>query len=549
MNPSRFQNQIRALNFNEKIKKQFETCHNIISIPHIKMINKSKSELGNKNNSGSTFDTYNHFQKKLLHSNTKTDNIEHPNIVIEPDNKFIFNKKINTDIKKHNNPKLINTLFKEKLEEFYKDKLKISLLSKTNLEEINDSISITKKIEEQINNIQNLEKDHEKEEMKMLYRTNCKNDVLIYNKFFGCFYGFLATTFKNRKKENNDKLQIKLNLIDEKTDKKIFYFGLFSGHKGTNVSKYLKDNLGELILKDKNKFLLNPIKIIKNSFEEIEKNISLENQKKLNIYEKGGSCVLVFFHFDKKIYIGNCGNLRSVISSKLGNEINQLSIDHIPNEENEKKRIELHGGKIIKKNNIYYINPSNFLFTRSIGNFDIKNKNKEMIISEPDVIEIDVSSNMDFIIIGGYELFQYTTNDKICKSVFNSFYKGIKENLDYQDILSKVSDNIIENAIDNGAKDNLSIIVLIMENLYNLYNNNDIKSLENIMKNICLNIDDCNKLYTPNKFYGYNIIELNRINSNVYEESKESISEDAELMQKQKIKKKRKRFLSCLCFK
>ena len=102
---------------------------------------------------------------------------------------------------------------------------------------------------------------------------------------------------------------------------------------------------------------------------------------------------------------------------------------------------------------------------------------------------------------------------------------------------------------NNKASCNLSIIVLIMENLYNLYNNNDIKSLENIMKNICLNIDDCNKLYTPNKFYGYNIIELNRINSNVYEESKESISEDAELMQKQKIKKKRKRFLSCLCFK
>ena len=227
MNPSRFQNQIRHLNFNEKIKKQFETCHNIISIPHIKMINKSKSELRNKNNSGSTFDTYNYFQKKLLHSNTKTDNIERPNIVIEPDNKFIFNKKINTDIKKHNNPKLLDTLFKEKLEEFYKDKLKISLLSKTNLEEINDSISITKKIEEQINNIQNLEKDHEKEEMKMLYRTNCKNDVLIYNKFFGCFYGFLATTFKNRKKENNDKLQIKLNLIDEKTDKKNILFWTF----------------------------------------------------------------------------------------------------------------------------------------------------------------------------------------------------------------------------------------------------------------------------------------------------------------------------------
>jgi hypothetical protein len=153
---------------------------------------------------------------------------------------------------------------------------------------------------------------------------------------------------------------------------------------------------------------------------------------------------------------------------------------------------------------------------------------------------------MDFILIGGFEIFLHMKNEEICKCIFNAFYKGIKNDLDYPNILSYVGTSIIETAIDFGAKDNLSIVLLIMKNLYNIYNSKDIKTLGNIINKLCLNTEDCTKLYTPNKFYGYNIFELNRINTYVSEERKESVSEDIEEIEKPV--KKKKSIFSCLCF-
>ena len=520
-----------------------------------------KSELLNKNNSPSTSDT-NELQKFYFNYFThKKNKLTLPKTTIQKSLNFsssntnISKKKFITDIKEKNKQDITNTLLREKLELFYKNKLKVSVLSKKSIlsdkKEISNIISNANKLEDRLKSLNIIEKDPEKEEMKMLYRTNCLNEQITYEKFFGEFFGFIATTFKNRKKENNNKLQIQINSIEEKSEKKIHYFAIYSGHKGINISTYLKNNLGQTILNDKQSLLTNPIKVIKNSFTSIDRKIindCFEKQQNSIPYDKGGSCALIFIHFDNKIFIGNCGNSRSIISSKLGKDIFQLSIDHIPNEENEKKRIEEHGGKIIQKNNNYFINPSNFPFSRSIGDYDLKNnvKTKGIIISEPDVIEIEANSDMDFILIGGFEIFLHMKNEEICKCIFKAFHKGIKKNLDYPNILSYVGTSIIETAIDYGAKDNLSIVLLIMKNLYNIYNCKDIKSLGNIINKLCLNTENCTKLYTPNKYYGYNIFELNRINSIVSEENKESVSEEIEEIEKSV--KKKKSIFSCLCF-
>ncbi len=542
---------IRNYKINKKNKK----------IKNENTLHKYKSELLNKNNSPSTSDT-NELQKFYFNYFThKKNKLTLPKTTIQKSLNFsssntnISKKKFMTDIKEKNKQEIINTLLREKLELFYKNKLKVSVLSKKSIlsekKEISNIISNSNKLEDRLKSLNIIEKDPEKEEMKMLYRTNCLNEQIIYDKFFGEFFGFIATTFKNRKKDNNNKLQIKLNEKEEKSEKKIHYFGIYTGHKGINISSYLKENLGNYILNDKINLILNPIKTIKDSFLSIDRKIiynAFENQKNLDAYEKGGSCAHILININNKIYIGNCGNSRSIISSKLGKEINKLSIDHIPNEDNEKKRIESHGGKLIKKNNIYFINPSNFPFSRSIGDFELKNNNKTkgIIISEPDVFEIETNCDMDFILMGGFEIFLYMKNEDISKCIFNSFYKGIKLNLDYYNILSYVGTSLIESAINYGAKDNLSIILLIMKNLYNLFINKDIKTLENIIQNLNVNTEDCNSLYIPNKFYGFNLFELNKSNSNLFSVIKENITDNEE--NKEKIESKKNSFFSCLCF-
>ena len=115
-----------------------------------------------------------------------------------------------------------------------------------------------------------------------------------------------------------------------------------------------------------------------------------------------------------------------------------------------------------------------------------------------------------------------------------------------QDILSYVGTSLIESAINYGAKDNLSIILLIMKNLYNLFINKDIKTLENIIQNLNINTEDCNSLYIPNKFYGFNLFELNKSNTNLFSDIKENITDNEE--NKEKVERKKNSFFSCLCF-
>ena len=127
--------------------------------------------------------------------------------------------------------------------------------------------------------------EHSKEEIKLLYKS--KSDSCTYDKQFGGFYGFFATTFKNFKKDNEDKIRISINnpiVIDKKTpqkktsnkktdtstpnngfqyedespfsssrlyedfdENKIHFFGLYDGHRGDFTSKYLKDTLHNTI--------------------------------------------------------------------------------------------------------------------------------------------------------------------------------------------------------------------------------------------------------------------------------------------------------------
>ena len=454
-----------------------------------------------------------------------------------------------TDLKPVNKKIINNSLQKEKLEMIYKDKLNYSLISDKEdyyIDDINYSLLKTQKKEDEYNKLLNvkIEKNSEKEEMKMLYKT--QSEQIIYDKSFGYFYGFFATTFKNRKKENLNKLQIHINLNDDINNKKYNFFGIYEGHKNVNISTYLKENLSKSIFQEMKELIINPIKRIKNCFINTDKKIINEcskNKEKDIYYEKGGSCAHILINYDNKLYIGNCGNSRSIISSNYGELINNLSIDHTPNEENERKRIEDNNGKLIQKKNIFYIQSINFPFSRSIGDFEIKNNNKNILISEPDVIEIEINNNMDFIVMGSQEIFQYINNEDLCMSIFSFINQGIIINLDYKNILLYCSNSIIEYVIDKGAKDNLSIIVLFMKNIYNLILNKDCRTIEKILNNFKVKTDFCDSLFVPNKFFGFNIFEKNKSNdiqnNNAINKKENRIYNT----------NKKKAFLKCLCFK
>ena len=54
-------------------------------------------------------------------------------------------------------------------------------------------------------------------------------------------------SLKGKRKKNEDQIDIIINM-DNKSKKQINFFGIYDGHGGAEVSKYLKDNLSKFFI-------------------------------------------------------------------------------------------------------------------------------------------------------------------------------------------------------------------------------------------------------------------------------------------------------------
>ena len=203
-----------------------------------------------------------------------------------------------------------------------------------------------------------------------------------------------------------------------------------------------------------------------------------------------------------KIIIANCGDSRAFTSLNLGQTIYQLSLEHKPNKESEKNRIQKQGGKVICNNethNIHRIFPSGLNVSRTIGDFEFKTPEtggfKNMISSKPDIIEIEYNSDMDFIVLGSDGVFDKVSNSEIVQAIYNEVLCGLQINASYVDILAMIGDAIINKAIDNGSKDNLSVVVLIMNNLYETIQGRKKTKIEQSVLDLKMKVNEINSFY------------------------------------------------------
>ena len=64
------------------------------------------------------------------------------------------------------------------------------------------------------------------------------------------------------------------------------------------------------------------------------------------IKDRSGSCACLIMMIGDQIYIANVGDSRAIMSCDDGNRTIDLSKDHKPGEESEKKRITQGGGSL-----------------------------------------------------------------------------------------------------------------------------------------------------------------------------------------------------------
>jgi len=276
---------------------------------------------------------------------------------------------------------------------------------------------------------------------------------------------------------------------------KISYFAIFDGHSGNSCSNFLKENLLNYIIENKN-FPIDIKLSITQAFEKAEKEFLNKYYNSKN--DESGSCANIILIVDSKIYCANIGDSRSILSLDNGSKIKPLSIDHKPNNPSEFERIIKLGGRvyyddsndeldldkvtyidkeyefdkfIADKKGVFRVYPFNIAVCRTIGDFNYKNSsiqnaNPSIISPVPDILFIDGVINHEFIVMGCDGIYDELNNSQIincCNYAINEICK--KENCleDMNHVVKNCCDMIIKYALHCNSSDNLSCIVIMLE--------------------------------------------------------------------------------------
>ena len=289
-----------------------------------------------------------------------------------------------------------------------------------------------------------------------------------------------------------------------KGDKKdIDVFGVFDGHGGKEISKFVSNHFTEELIINKNlstdmslalkeTFIkMDEIMVTPESIEEIKKyarqskeedDIQSKNEPQnsqmqlisqlmgpkdpesndISLRTGCTACVMSIDETNKKLYFANAGDSRVVMCRNGVAEAQ--SEDHKPEMESEKTRIYKADGWIsdgrVK---------GNLNLTRGFGDLEYKqNKNlkpeEQMITANPDLKVVDFTSDIDFVIIGCDGIWDCLKNQEACDFVS----KRLKEKPDIQisKIVEEMLDSIVAKDLYNETGvgcDNMTCIVIVFK--------------------------------------------------------------------------------------
>ena len=256
-----------------------------------------------------------------------------------------------------------------------------------------------------------------------------------------------------KRNENEDEHFYYENLDGRKNGNNINFYGVYDGHGGDKISKYLKNHLSSYFIKNKIDFTKqNKLKkYIKDVYNLIQKKLDIESR---NFSYTIGSTALVSLitkvNNTNRLYLLNLGDCRAVLCKK-NNMAVQLTKDHKQNTFEEKTRIEQLGGKVYFDG--YDHRVGNLSVSRSFGDID----SKPFVSHIPDVYKCRLNNSDKFMVLGCDGLWDELSNQEVVDFVLGNMTGKLKNE-------GKMTDNNIakklgEYAIQKGSTDNVSIII------------------------------------------------------------------------------------------
>lgn len=228
----------------------------------------------------------------------------------------------------------------------------------------------------------------------------------------------------------------------------ISLFGVFDGHGGREVAKFVEKHFVEELLANESFKKGDYQKALHENFLRMDiMLVTPEGKKELSVFKsedgKGdyqtesfaGCTANVAILVKNDLYVANAGDSRCVLSNK-GTAV-EMSYDHKPDNDIEKERIQKAGGYISDGR----IN-GNLNLSRAIGDLEYKKDDKigvheQLIVAVPEVKKRTLSADDEFVVLGCDGIWECMSNQEIVDFVS----KRIK---DKDKLLSKIVEELLD---------------------------------------------------------------------------------------------------------
>ena len=443
-----------------------------INIKYINNMNENKEAIKKKYNNFNFYNSKNIINKNNsinISNNNNGNNNNNTNIIPTKRSKIMILKKKKNDKKVYNIKKeVINN------DEVSKDELNKDLLNLNNL--YNSLTSLTKDDNYLYNIGESKEPVQLSQEIFHNYYSHFKpssysSEFEFKKDDFIKAYAY-NTSEGNIRDYNEDTITAtKLKLNPKDRNSYCYFFAVYDGHGGSGCSYYLKNHLHNNL----NDF---SVRGIKNAINHTE--INFMEDKAVNNYgelvDTSGSCACIVLLENKKCIIANIGDSRCVIFKNK--KVVFTTTDHKPNSNVEKRRIESSGGSIYQTNSViplyqngklikapWRVLPGRLSVSRTLGDIEAKDEKfggkKNVVIALPDITELELNDEYNFIVIGCDGIFDVLSNIEILECIKIVIKINKNKNKKMNELCGDFAAMIIKSALEKESFDNLSCIVIV----------------------------------------------------------------------------------------
>ncbi|XP_059634901.1 probable protein phosphatase 2C 6 [Cornus florida] len=236
----------------------------------------------------------------------------------------------------------------------------------------------------------------------------------------------------------------------------VHFFGVYDGHGGSQVAKYCAERMHEVVAEEWDRNTVDKFEwrqgweaAFSSSFERVDNEVLTEAEAP----EMVGSTAVVVVLSGCQIITSNCGDSRAVLCR--GTETIPLTVDQKPDREDELKRIEGEGGKVINWNGARVFGV--LAMSRAIGDWYLR----PWIVPVPEITFMTRSDEDECLILASDGLWDVMSSDEVGEMARRFLRRRRRSMMDDEIPAAQVvAESLTEIAFGRNSSDNISIIVI-----------------------------------------------------------------------------------------